>query len=653
MILIALFILILFALAAAFVWLADHPGTVTIEWPWLGSAIEVSLLQAIIAVAFLAVLATVFWLIVAAILKSPKAFGRWQKGRRRDKGFDALSKGLIAAGAGNAPLARKLAKDSHKYLDDEPLLAMLDAQSALLEGKRKEAREQFETMLEKDETKLLGLRGLYVEAEQEGVAEAASYFAAQANDHAPGTPWAAKAMLKTQTATGQWEDALRSLGINNASGLLERGEYERKRAVLLTALAQSEEDSDAEKARTHALAAHKLAPDLVPAALCAARASKRAGDDRKAAKVLEASWKRSPHPDLGVAYVNLKDGDSASEKRKRADTLARKHPEHVESLYLTAQANLDAGEFTDARKAMEKLLTAQPSERACLLMADLEEAEHGDRGRVREWLSRAVSAPRDATWVADGVASEKWAPISPVDGRLDAFQWKVPEEDQARLEGAVDYAQLVHAPLPAAAPVIDPVPAPKPEEKPAAEPMAETRSKPETDGPSDKSDDAEAIDAEVISAKPAAKPTAKVEDKPKPAPALKTLAPTDDVPPANSTGEGAVERTIEAVKLGGSPGAVAAGIAGVAVGSVTEPDPVEQTATALEPMTTEATGKPAAPIGANSPTPGTTKDGKSSSPFRPRDANLDADEDGIMDHRPDDPGIDKDAPPKKKKGLFF
>ncbi|MEL6503343.1 MAG: heme biosynthesis HemY N-terminal domain-containing protein [Pseudomonadota bacterium] len=642
MILIALFILMLFALAAAFVWLADHPGTVTIEWPWLGSSIEISLLQAVIAVAFLAVLATVFWLIVAAILNSPKAFGRWQKGRRRDKGFDALSKGLIAAGAGNAPLARKLAKDSHKYLDDEPLLAMLDAQSALLEGKRKEAREQFETMLEKDETKLLGLRGLYVEAEQEGVTEAAAYFAGQATEHAPGTPWAAKALLKAQTATGQWEEALRSLGMNNASGLLERGEYERKRAVLLTALAQSEEDGDPEKARTHALAAHKLAPDLVPAALVAARAAQRNNDDRKAGKVLEASWKRDPHPEVGQAYVNLKEGHSAAEKRKRAETLARKHPEHVESLYLLAQTNLDAGEFVDARKAMEKLLTAQPSERACLLMADIEEAEHGDKGRVREWLARAVSAPRDATWVADGVVADKWAPVSPVDGRLDAFEWRVPEDQQAQLAGSVDYAQLVHAPLPAETPKTDPVIETK-DEKPTVTPMTETPSASEEIN-SDK-----VVDAEVVEPK--------TKETTKPAPAAKADAgssqdsaaktkPVESQKTEQTSGEGAIERTIEAVKVGGSPGAVAAGIAGVAVGSVTEPNPVAQTANAMEPMTSEAAGTPPKPV--------ETRDAATAnSPFRPRDTNLDADEDGVMDHRPDDPGIDKDAKPAKKKGLFF
>jgi HemY protein len=31
-------------------------------------------------------------------------------------------------------------------------------------------------------------------------------------------------------------------------------------------------------------------------------------------------------------------------------------------------------------------------------------------------------------WIADGVASERWAPVSPVTGHLDAFVWKAPTE---------------------------------------------------------------------------------------------------------------------------------------------------------------------------------------------------------------------------------
>ena len=166
---IAVFILLLFIIAVAFAWLAENPGSVTIQWDWLNNAeaYEVTLLQAILAIGVVAAIIMMSWWVLSGIFRSPKSFGRWRAGRRRDKGYSALSRGLVAAGAGNAPLARKLTKESDRLLESEPLVAMLDAQTALLEGNRGDARIKFESMLKNDDTRLLGLRGLYVEAEQE------------------------------------------------------------------------------------------------------------------------------------------------------------------------------------------------------------------------------------------------------------------------------------------------------------------------------------------------------------------------------------------------------------------------------------------------------------------------------------------------------
>ena len=82
-----------------------------------------------------------------------------------------------------------------------------------------------------------------------------------------------------------------------------------------------------------------------------------------------------------------------------------------------------------ARAAMSPLLDSNPTQRVCTLMAKIEGGEHGDAGRVREWLARAVNAPRDPAWTADGVVSQTWSPVSPITGQLDAFQWRVPVEN--------------------------------------------------------------------------------------------------------------------------------------------------------------------------------------------------------------------------------
>ncbi|HVY20698.1 MAG TPA: heme biosynthesis protein HemY, partial [Bauldia sp.] len=98
---------------------------------------------------------------------------------------------------------------------------------------------------------------------------------------------------------------------------------------------------------------------------------------------------------------------------------------HPEGAMAVARAAIDAHEWQEARSALGGMMRANPTERVCLLMAEIEAGENGDQGRVRQWLTRALSAPRDPAWVADGQVFEHWAPVSPVSGQLDAFEWKV------------------------------------------------------------------------------------------------------------------------------------------------------------------------------------------------------------------------------------
>jgi len=120
-----------------------------------------------------------------------------------------------------------------------------------------------------------------------------------------------------------------------------------------------------------------------------------------------------------------------------------------------AEAALAARDFDRARKTLAPLLEGRPSVSVCLLMADLAEVDETAHGSVREWLARASRAPRDAAWIADGVISDTWAPVSPVTGRLDAFTWGTPVEQIAVSERDTLRAErAAAAALPAADDVI-------------------------------------------------------------------------------------------------------------------------------------------------------------------------------------------------------
>jgi hypothetical protein len=202
--------------------------------------------------------------------------------------------------------------------------------------------------------------------------------------------------------------------------------------VLLTAQAQDLEDKDPERSLNLSLDAHKLAPNLVPAAAIAGRMLASRGSTPKATKILQKTWQKSPHPDLATAYAYARLGDSPRDRLDRVKKLASLNPHSLESAIAVANAAIEANDFTTARQAIEPLMENRLTQRVCTLMARIEGEEHGDKGAVREWLARAVNAPRDPAWTADGIVSEQWAAVSPVTGSLDAFQWRVPVESMEK-----------------------------------------------------------------------------------------------------------------------------------------------------------------------------------------------------------------------------
>jgi HemY protein len=121
----------------------------------------------------------------------------------------------------------------------------------------------------------------------------------------------------------------------------------------------------------------------------------------------------------------VKLGDSARQRLVRVETLAAKAPGHLEGALAVARAAIDATEFTRAREVLAPFIAA-PTQRVAMLMAEIERTEHGDSGRARAWTLRAVRALHDPVWTADGYVSDRWRPVSPVSGRLDAFQWQMP-----------------------------------------------------------------------------------------------------------------------------------------------------------------------------------------------------------------------------------
>ena len=353
MIRILFFLLIVFALGLGFAWLADRPGDMVVTFA--GYQYQVSLMVAAVAVTAIVAGVMISWWLIKSIWNSPYTIARYFRVRQRDRGYQALSTGMIAAGAGDATLARKMNKQAAKLIrsDTEPLIHLLDAQASLLEGDHDSAREKFERMLDDPEMRLLGLRGLYLEAERLGDRSAARHYAGRAADIAPQLGWAIDSTLEEKTARGDWDGALKLIAAQKSTRQVEHEVINRRRGVLLTAKAEDLFDTDPSAAKAAALEAHRLLPDFAPAAVIAAKTLFRQNDIRKGAKILEAAWKAEPHPDVADLYVHARPGDAVLDRLSRARKLEALRQNNVESSLIVARAALDAHEFKAAREAAE------------------------------------------------------------------------------------------------------------------------------------------------------------------------------------------------------------------------------------------------------------------------------------------------------------
>lgn len=437
----ALYTFIIVALLCGIaIWLADNPGELVMYWR--GYEIRTSFVIGVAAMALAAFLVLLAYRIAVSFIETPASVSAYLEKRRQQKGFLALSRGMVAVAAGDAAEAKRHAAQAHKLLDAPPLTLLLAAQAAQLEGDEARATGYFEEMLAAPETEFLGLRGLFIQARRAGDRDKALGYARRAFGLRPQTPWAAQAVFEIEAAEEDWEGAIVTLDRTVAARLVARDEARRRRAVLLTAQAMTAmEAARAQAVETRGPALDKalkfvseavsLEPHFVPAIALAAQLHAQTGKPRKGMKLIEDAWKAVPHPDLADAWLDMVDDESGYDRAERAKALAARNPGHRESRILEARGAIGARDWKAARAALSLYAGAAaseaPTQRICELMAEIEEGEFGDRGAARGWLTRALHAPEDPQWSGAGYRAHRWSPINPVTGEFDALTWSAPE----------------------------------------------------------------------------------------------------------------------------------------------------------------------------------------------------------------------------------
>lgn len=407
--------------------LARYPGRVAIEWGMWRIDASVGFLAFVLAmVVIIAVLLSRFW---GTIRRAPGRFLESRRLSRMQRGYKALTQGMVAVAAGDVTEARRWARKADALLDEPPLTMLLSAQAAQLGGEEAAARRYFESMLNHPDTAFLGVRGLLMQAIKGGDTAEALRLAERAYKLRPETDWVVDQLFQLQVESALWGDANETIATAIRRKTLPAADARRRRAAVLVEHGrQADAEGDLETALTRVREAHDLNPGLIPATLTLARLLRTRDRTAKAVRLIEESWARAPTPELAAAYgETIKDTDPLA-RVKRFQRLFSFRPDHPESHIALAEASLAARLWGEARKHLTAVAGAAPTARVCRLMAELEELETGDMAASRQWLARSTTAVPDEAWVCNscGAVAGSWNALCGNCNSFGSLAWQAP-----------------------------------------------------------------------------------------------------------------------------------------------------------------------------------------------------------------------------------
>lgn len=480
------FFAVVLAAALGAMYLSEHGAPLLIQF----NGVEYTLgpVQAAVAAIVILVLA---WLVVQ-VLRLAWAFLRFLAGdqtainryfdrSRERKGYRALAEGMLAVASGEGRAAQDHAVRAAKYLDQPHLTNLLAAQAAETAGDAAQAEQVYRTMLADNRTRFVGIRGLMQQRLAMGDTATALRLAEKAYAIKPAHTGVQDTLLTLQTREHDWKGARATLKDKRRQGALPKDVALRRDAVL--ALQEASEvlaHGNSISAREAAISANRASPDLVPAAVLAARSYLAQKDTRNASRLLQKAWGAQPHPSLAAAYAEIVPDETPAQRMRRFEDLIRQNPDHVESRLLQAELALAAEDFPAARRALGDLAETQPTVRSIAIMAAVERGSGADDSVVRGWLARAMNASRGPQWVCDNCHNimAEWSPVCDSCHGFDTLTWREPPvaARMATTGNGVEMLPLIvgrppHAPEaaepavsaePATLPPPKPVPAPRP-----------------------------------------------------------------------------------------------------------------------------------------------------------------------------------------------
>ena len=374
------------------------------------------------------------------------AISRYFNRRAERKGYQALSEGMLALASGEGRLAIRKAERAEGYLKRPELTNLLVAQAAEMAGDTAKATETYKRLLVDDTTRFVGIRGLMKQKLDAGDTDTALKLAEKAFALRPQHHEVQDTLLTLQAGHEDWAGARKTLAAKLKAGALPRDVHKRRDAVLALADARDAlAEGKIETASKEATEANRLSPDLVPAAVMAARMAIQDGKPKIATRVIRKAWDAAPHPDLAAAFASIEPEETPAARIKRFRVLLAKHPADAEVKLLEAELHIAAEDYAAARKALGDLPETAPTARSLTIMAAIERGEGSEDRVVRGWLAKAVTASRGPQWTCEncGHVHATWQPVCEHCDSFDTLAWAEAPQSESAFGGTAQMLPLI------------------------------------------------------------------------------------------------------------------------------------------------------------------------------------------------------------------
>ncbi len=413
-------------------------------------------LTPLVALVGLIALLAIFWValkvlsLLVAIFRflngDETAISRYFDRSRERKGFEALADGLTALASGEGHTAMAKAARAEKYLKRPELTNLIAAQAAEQTGDTRKAQEVYKNLLTDERTRFVGVRGIMKQKLAEGDTDTALKLAEKAFALKPKHEETQDVLLKLQAGNQDWAGARKTLNAKLKYGALPRDVHKRRDAVL--AVSEAKEvvaEGNTIEAREAAIEANRLSPDLIPAAIMAARGYIAQGKGRYAGRVLKKAWDVQPHPELAATFAEIAADETPQARIKRFQSLVKSTKDHDETKMLMAELNIAAEDFPAAKRALGDLLDRDPTARVLTIMAAIARGTGDDDAVVRGWLAKALVAPRGPQWVCDNCQQVHgtWEPVCSNCKSFDTLSWRVPAHSDAPAISGAEMLPLI------------------------------------------------------------------------------------------------------------------------------------------------------------------------------------------------------------------